>query len=167
MIRGCAIAVLVAGILVGCGGRDARPLVVGQDSCEYCRMAISDDRFGGEAVLTTGRHHTFDAIECLAAWLATADFTRIAAIYVSDFESHTLVDAPSAVFIQGGSQKSPMGRDLIAFAARPDHAGLVAKYGGQVLDWTAVRRLASTPVRARSHGHAHEAPGSDIRAPAS
>ncbi|HPV77921.1 MAG TPA: hypothetical protein PLX31_23695, partial [Gemmatimonadaceae bacterium] len=35
-------------------GDGPRPLVVGEDSCDFCKMAISDTRYGGEVRTSTG-----------------------------------------------------------------------------------------------------------------
>lgn len=127
-------------VLLACGTGAPMPLVAGHDACEFCRMAITDLRFGGEVVLTSGRHVTFDSIECLASFLAAeSDPSRVRSVWVSDFEQQRLVDAASAVFVRGGSLRSPMGRELVAFAAGTNAASLRARYGGALLGWDAVR----------------------------
>ena len=46
------------------------------DTCAYCRMTISDERFGGQFVTSKGKVHVFDSIECLAAfYLANGTMT--------------------------------------------------------------------------------------------
>lgn len=133
-------------MLLACSPGAPTPLVAGQDACEFCRMAITDVRFGGEVVLATGRHHTFDSIECLASFLAAEeDPSRVRSVWVSDFEQRKLVEAASAVFVRGGSLRSPMGRELVAVAAGADTAALRARYGGEVLSWQAVRESARVP----------------------
>ena len=132
-------------VVAACGGREPRPLVVGEDACDYCRMAITDTRFGGELTLRTGRHRPFDSIECLAAYVVGgSDSTRVLGVFVSDYETQTLIDATTAVYVRGGAVRSPMGRGLSAFARRSDPAALVAKYGGQSLDWTGVLQQAAS-----------------------
>jgi copper chaperone NosL len=131
---------LAALLLLGCGGGGPRPLVIGQDACDYCRMAITDARFGGEIVLTTGRHRTFDAIECLVSYLASgSDSAQLATVYVSDYEGQRLVDAATAVYLRGSSVRSPMGLELSAFAPGSDPAALVQKYGGTPMTWAEIR----------------------------
>jgi len=97
-----------------CGGdKGPRPLVVGEDSCDFCKMAISDPRFGAEVRTTTGRLITFDAIECVAGYVGAAtDPARIAAIWVADYHGGDMVPVDSALFVSGGSLHSPMGRQL-------------------------------------------------------
>jgi copper chaperone NosL len=128
---------------VGCQ-RAPRPIVAGVDACDYCRMTVSDTRFGGEIQSRTGKIHTFDAVECLASFhLAASDRDDVRAAWVSDFEGGRLVPADSAVFLRDGRVNSPMGRSLVAFG--PEHrAGVEERYGGRVMSWSEVRELMRT-----------------------
>ncbi|MBL8960495.1 MAG: nitrous oxide reductase accessory protein NosL [Gemmatimonadetes bacterium] len=139
-------------LVLGCGS-SPRQLVEG-DPCEFCRMAITDTRFGGQVILSTGRTRSFDAVECLAGYLTTgADSARIADVLVSDFESGQLVDAATAVFVRDATVASPMGRSVIALAGGAPAEAILARYGGTIATWTDVQRdLAST------HPHAPGAP---------
>ena len=111
-------------------------------------MAVTDTRFGGQLTLRTGRHRTFDSIECLAAYLVSgSDSALVLGVYVSDYETQTLIPASTAVFLRGGAVKSPMGRGLSAFGHGSQPSALVAKFGGDALDWAAVlQQAASEPV---------------------
>jgi copper chaperone NosL len=157
MVRS-AVAVLCA--LVAC--RPApQPLVEG-DPCEFCRMAITDTRFGGQVVLTTGRTRSFDAIECLAGYLASgADSSRIGRVLVSDFETGQLVDAATAVFVRDGTVASPMGRSVLALASGAPAEAILARYGGTIATWDAVQRELAT-----THGHPAAGAGAGPLSPA-
>src|SRR5215203_1887422 len=64
---------LLVMILSGC--RRSGPLVLrydGTESCEVCRMAVTDPRYGGQAQTRTGKLRTFDSIECLTSYYVTA-----------------------------------------------------------------------------------------------
>ncbi len=115
-----------------------RPLVAGTDACEYCRMTISDVRFGGEIQLATGRIHTFDAIECLASYYLDATRSDVKGVWVSDFTTRTLVPVDSATFVSGGLN-SPMGRSLVAFGTPGDAQTNLR--GGRLLRWPDVLEL--------------------------
>jgi len=126
--------------------RGPRPLRVGEDSCDYCRMAISDVRFGGQVRTTTGRVVTFDAVECLAGYInAAGDSARFAGVWVADYLGAGMVSADSARFVLGGSLHSPMGRQLTSFAPTANADTLAARYGGAVLTWREVLALAPAP----------------------
>ncbi|MBK8248364.1 MAG: nitrous oxide reductase accessory protein NosL [Gemmatimonadetes bacterium] len=141
----------LSALALGCGSAP-RVLVEGE-SCGYCRMAITDTRFGGQVVLTTGRTRSFDAIECLVGYLAAGtDSTRIGDVLVSDFESGQLVDAATAVFVRDGTVASPMGRSVIALASGAPAEAILARYGGTIATWDVMRRdLASAPPHAVHH----------------
>lgn len=121
--------------------RAPRPLVAGVDACDFCRMTVSDTRFGGEIESNRGRIHTFDAVECLASFhIDAGDHDQVKRAWVSDFETGRLVPVDSAVFVLDGKVKSPMGRNLVAFS--PGNAGrLTSEYGGRTLTWEEVRAL--------------------------
>jgi copper chaperone NosL len=150
--------------LLGCGGTPGpRALRVGEDSCDFCRMAISDVRFGAQVRTTTGKVVTFDAVECLAGYLGAAgDSARVAGVWVADYLGGGMVRADSAHYVSGGSLHSPMGRQLTSFAPTIPADTLVARYGGTVLTWRQVLAMAPTPPSPTAttdgrheEGHAH------------
>lgn len=151
---------LAIAVAAACAARP-RALVAGEDSCDYCRMSISDTRFGGEVLTGKGRLHTFDSVECLVSYVAAlGDSATGAEVYVADYESSAMVPAKTARFVVGGSLHSPMGQDLVAFApTTPDDK--LASYGGRVLTWDEVRTslrsvspgTGATDSAATSRGH--------------
>lgn len=130
-------------LLVGC---HAGPPVIhlGEDDCDFCRMTITDPRFGGAAITAAGRTVRFDAVECLANWTAAqADPPR--ALWVSD-AAHpgALIPVAEARFYRVPGGRSPMGRGVIAIARSADPAALGALHEGAPLDWDAVRALVAS-----------------------
>ena len=65
-----ALALVLALIATAGCQRVPRPLVAGVDACDFCRMTVSDTRFGGEIQSRTGKIHAFDAVECLASFIS-------------------------------------------------------------------------------------------------
>jgi len=128
---------LTAGLLLGIAcGSTPRPLVAGADACDYCRMTVSDVRFGAELQSRTGKIHTFDSIECLASfYLDAAGRDDVRAAWVTDFENTALVPVDSAVFLEGSTLNSPMGRSLVAFAPGGAVPDLERRYGGRLVAW--------------------------------
>lgn len=117
-----------------------RPLVAGSDACDYCRMTISDVRFGGELESGTGQLRVFDAVECLASYYLDASTRNdVRHTWVVDFESGRFVPVDSALFVRDATVSSPMGRAVLALA--PEHAASATKYGGQVVDWAGVQEM--------------------------
>jgi nitrous oxidase accessory protein len=162
-MRAVASSLLLASVLLASASCDKgpRPLAVGEDACDFCRMAISDDRFGGEIILTTGRPRTFDAVECLVSYLASgSDSALVRDVYVSDYESRTLIPAQTAVFLESSMLGSPMG-NVGAFGPSADTTALLARYGGRILTWTEVR--AREKAGSADHQHQSSPPRDSAR----
>ncbi|HEY9448773.1 MAG TPA: nitrous oxide reductase accessory protein NosL [Gemmatimonadaceae bacterium] len=136
-----AIATLLL-VLVACSAAPV-PIAYGQDSCDYCRMQISDPRYGGELITRTGKVLKFDSIECLASYyVGLADGSTVSSTWVSDYKRPgTLISADSATFLRHGGPGSPMGRGFLALAGRADAAALAASLNGDILTWSDVLKL--------------------------
>lgn len=150
--RATSILLLALATSTACGVREPRAIVEGQDSCEYCRMSISDARFGAQVITGTGKVHTFDSVECVAGFVAALDAdTKLTGVYVTNFaKAGEFVRAEQAVYLMDGRIESPMGRRLVAFAQGTDATQLLREHGGEVLDWDTVRERLGT----LSHDHA-------------
>jgi copper chaperone NosL len=133
--------IAVALLLVACSSGPV-PIAYDQDSCDYCRMQISDPRYGGELITRTGKAHKFDSIECLASFYAgLEDSATIRSLWVSDYrQPGTLIAAREALYIHHAGPGSPMGRGLLAMQAGSGApaAGVPA---GDTLNWRQVVRL--------------------------
>src|SRR5688572_11735592 len=119
-------------------------LVVGEDACDYCRMTITDPRYGGQVVTSRGRVLSFDAVECLASYVAEGEPSEIRSIHVSDYGSGRMIRADEAVFVRGKLQSS-MGQGFVALAAPdPSLPASRSEFGAEVLRWTDVLADART-----------------------
>lgn len=125
-----------------CTAASVHPIAYdGTETCEYCRMVITDRRFGSEAMTVSGKAHKFDSIECLASYVAALDdLSRVRSLWVTDYAAPgTLIQAESARFARiSDGPGSPMGLGLRAFATIP------ADTQGEILDWTAVLALVAS-----------------------
>ena len=116
-------------------------------------MRISDTRFGGEVVTSTGKVRQFDSVECLANYVAAGADSPPASIWVSDFEhpGH-LIEAEHARFVQRGGPGSAMGDGLLAFAPDADIAILRARFGAEAKTWSEVRAAVRQKTRVSATG---------------
>ena len=120
------------------------PIAYDQDGCDYCRMQISDPRYGGELITRTGKPHKFDSIECLASFYAgLKDSATVRSLWVSDYRKPgTLIAAREALYIHHTGPGSPMGRGLLALQAGSD-APVAGVPAGDTLSWGQVIRMVS------------------------
>jgi copper chaperone NosL len=123
--RAMSVAVLA---LAACGPHRPAPIVYDADVCDYCRMQISDPRFGAELVTKKGRTVKFDSIECLLSYYKQANAAGdVESVWVADMRHPgVLVDATQARFVDLGAGKTPMGerRGWAAIADERDAAVL-------------------------------------------
>lgn len=123
-------------MFAACSARQPEPIVLNEDQCDYCRMTISDARFGGEAMLPTGRVRKFDSVECLVAWTRATPTEGRGALYVIDVEHPgTFVPAATAGFLKGAGVTSPMGQAVVAFADTGRAGEQRPARGGRMLTW--------------------------------
>ena len=159
--RGAISAVALAAAACTGGGHPQPFAYDGSESCDRCRMAITDRQFGAQLVSATGKVHRFDSIECLASYYAASRGEGApASIWVTDAGSErSLVGADRARFVRStGARSSPMALGLMAFGPETNETELRSQFG-DVLGWTDVVALVEKESLPRaiamvvSHAH--------------
>jgi len=98
--------------LTACSGRDAGrgpvEIVWDRDTCERCRMVISDRFHAAQIRDAEGRPHRFDDVGCAVFWSQEHALTGSEPeFWVADFRSRAWVDARQARYV--GGRSTPMG----------------------------------------------------------
>lgn len=133
--RRLALLAVVA-LLAACRAPGPEPIALNEDQCGYCRMTISDARFGGEAVLPTGRVRKFDAPECMLAWARATPPAERGTLYIIDLQHPgTFVPVVTAGFLRGGTLQGPMGGSVLGFASAARAEEQRTMLGGHVVTW--------------------------------
>jgi copper chaperone NosL len=121
--NGVGIAVIGFMVLIipGCtSGPD--PIKVGKDNCHYCKMTISDNRFGAEVITLKGKVFKYDDLHCLQAEIHDKGLpmNTVKDIYFTDFcGNRALIKKQACLFLQSNNIKAPMGGNIAAFSS-PD-----------------------------------------------
>jgi copper chaperone NosL len=118
-----------------------QPLKTGVDQCSFCKMTLSDNRFGAEIITKKGRAFKFDDPHCLLAYLGKeTNQEGIASIYFVTFEGdHSLIDAEKAFFLKSDQLQSPMGGNVAAFATKASLENASRQFKGSELSWKELR----------------------------
>jgi len=114
------------------------PFVAGKDNCYFCKMGISDLRFGGEVITRKGIVRKFDDLHCMISFLQSGveDQKNIAKTVVVDFgQPGKFIDAANAAYVISNDLKSPMGSNTAGFADENSAAKYLAGKQGEVINW--------------------------------
>ncbi|MEO6229062.1 MAG: nitrous oxide reductase accessory protein NosL [Ferruginibacter sp.] len=115
-----------------------QPLTIGKDNCDFCKMTVSDSRFGAEIVTKKGKIYKFDDEHCIIRFLREGTVAKpdIASIYFADFSiPGKLVNVTDAQFLQCPALKSPMGGNIAAFAHADSLAKIFQQIDGNQISW--------------------------------
>ncbi len=114
------------------------PINYGQDKCSYCRMSIVEHQFAGEIVTTKGKVFKFDAVECMANYLAQNNLSDadLAMVLTNTFDHpNTFQNAHECYFLQSKNMPSPMGMFLNPFKDKDEVTKIQQENGGKIMTW--------------------------------
>ncbi len=136
-----ASALIAALALAACAGGppEPAPIVLDEDACAYCRMAISQREFAAELVTRQGRVERFDDVGCMAAWLRAHGRPEGAAAFVVDYRSGEWLPAEDATYVASPALPTPMRSGLAAFADPAAAEALAHDVRGATASWEQVR----------------------------
>jgi len=132
-----AMAALISLFISSCNN-GPQTIVLGKDHCDFCKMTISDARFGAEIITKKGRVFKFDDAHCILSFLQQKDFDRneVKNIYFKDFSGeHSLIKSNEALFLKSENLKSPMEGNIDAFSNRDSLNKIMTEYKGNVMSW--------------------------------
>jgi copper chaperone NosL len=85
------------------------------ESCGWCRMAVSDARFAAQLVSPSEEPRFFDDIGCLATFLKSGGAPAKGQIaYVADHRTKAWMRASVAVYTKKAGLETPMGSGVVA-----------------------------------------------------
>jgi copper chaperone NosL len=116
---------------------DPEPFKMGSDQCTFCKMTISDNRYGAEIITKKGKILKFDDAHCILSYIGKDIQQKdIAAVYFADFAAdHKLVDANKAFFLKSALLQSPMAGNVAAFSTKNSLDNAVQQFNGTAITW--------------------------------
>jgi len=135
--------------LVAVACAEPAPVVIhyDSDSCDHCRMTISDPAFAAQIVTRTGKVYRFDDPACLAEFLTSkrVDSSDVHSIWMNDHANpDNRVNASEAVFVVSDRIRAPMNGGAAAFGRGADAAAFQSTVGGQLRSWDDVLKRVSS-----------------------
>lgn len=132
-----AIGMITASMFTGCT-TGPQPIQAGQDNCAFCKMKISDNRFGAEIITTKSKAYKFDDAHCILSFVKSGKISQkeMAAVYFTNFkEPHELIENSQAHLLQSAGLKSPMNGNIAAFANEESLLSMLPKFSGNKTSW--------------------------------
>ncbi len=117
------------------------PIKTGTDNCYFCKMNISDTRFGAEIVTKKGKVYKFDDMHCIISYLQTKDVLPgdIKNIYLTNYcNGHQLIEANKTSLLKSDELRSPMGGNTAAFDNTDSLQKIKERFPGTVLSWNEI-----------------------------
>src|SRR5262245_44898329 len=162
-----SLGLVLVAVLAACAPRGAQPIAYATENCDYCRMTISEPRFGAQVVTSTGKPRKFDSIECLASYyLESRSAGIVKSVWAPDYRrpGH-FISAEDAIYLRGRRAHSPMGLGLMACSKSENAEALTKEFGGAAMSWKDVlalveRQRSTLTASQESHEHRANASGS-------
>lgn len=130
---------LLSLFLFSCSENKPVPIKLDTDNCDFCKMGISDGRFGAEVITKKGRAYKFDDISCMFRYCKDNQNIQVKAYYVHDYaKNNELIAADKAFFVSGGTIKSPMHGNIAAFSNKSEAKAFEVQLHGTVEQWEAI-----------------------------
>lgn len=137
------LIVLLLIVIPSCGGHPD-PIDYGKDECEFCRMQITDNKYGAELVTSKGKTYKFDSMECMVEFALINNMVgdRENKLLISDFNNPgELIDARHSFFVKNDNFRSPMGLNVTAFNGDGAMKKFISQNDGESLSWLDVIEL--------------------------
>jgi copper chaperone NosL len=133
-----AVAAMISLLLLNSCTSGPEALKIGKDNCSFCKMTISDNRYGAELITRKGKVYKFDDSHCLLSFIQskTVEKKDISAVYFTDFTGkHTLIKAGEVFLLQSDFFSGPMNGNMAAFSNTDSMKKMAQQYKGNVVTW--------------------------------
>lgn len=130
-------------LLASCSNKP-EPINYGHNECEFCRMLITDNKYGSELVTDKGKVYKFDSIECLTEFSIVKNIIGDMnnKFLVSNFDNPgTFITCTKSFYVKNNKYRSPMGLNVSAFGEKDKMENFILQNGGETLSWVDVIEL--------------------------
>jgi len=132
-----SLLLLTLGLQACQSNNGPKPIKYGTDQCAYCKMTVSDARFGTQLQTKKGRVYNFDDVQCMLAFVKESKVKKdeVSAYYLPDYLSQKLMPAEKMFYLKSEELKSPMRGNIAAFSNAADLEKTKETVGGTTLTW--------------------------------
>ena len=137
LISGFTSIVFVIGLIVaGCGTEANGPprIRYGEETCDRCRMIISEKRFAAAYRTESGTLRKFDDLGC-AVLHPKEQGETIAQFWGYDYEETDWLDVQQAFLVHSSELLTPMGYGIAILSTAEKATALAAKVNGRIVQF--------------------------------
>jgi copper chaperone NosL len=131
-------AVALLAILFSSCNAGPEAIVAGKDNCYFCKMTITDTKYGAEIVTKKGKVYKFDDMHCLLSFTKAKMIgdAEVKDIYLVDFSGgHSLIKASESFLLQGEEIRGPMNGNIIAFKNKDSLKKMAGQLNAAETSW--------------------------------
>lgn len=129
--------IFIVSFLASCNTKP-EPFFLEKDQCNFCKMTISDARFGVEIITNKGKIIKFDDVKCMQGFV-DQDMSikeKIKSIYAANYlEPSELLNVNEAFFAHSFEYRSPMGGNVAAFNNLESLNKVNSEMKGSIIKW--------------------------------
>lgn len=130
---------LLISTLFACGTKEVEPIKLSVDGCDFCKMKISDGKFGAELITAKGRVYKFDDMHCMVNYHKENQNTKVQSYYIHDFNQvNVLIPAENAFYVKDGQINSPMHGNTIAVKTQAEANQLAKDFNAVATTWNEI-----------------------------
>ena len=112
------------------------PITLHKDVCHFCKMTISDPRFGAEVITAKGRIQKYDDVACILAEMKENEAWSADSYWIADYlNENQLFNVNDAFFITNDNFKSPMRGNTAAFRSQAEAQKYADEMNSNMKKW--------------------------------
>lgn len=130
-------------LLISCSEKKSDPIKLNKDMCDFCKMTISDGKFGAEIITQKGRIYKFDDISCMHNYMMENGSKEFESFFVCDYSGNNeLINVETTYFVKDDELRSPMGGNIAAFRSDKEAVAHINN-GSGALKWNEIKNILS------------------------
>jgi len=148
--------ILILLALAGCSASTKEPTEISQniDSCDVCKMGISEIDSAAQMILKNGKPVLFDDVGCMVVYIQD-EKPEYEAAFVHDYHSKEWISFDQSTFVHNHSIDSPMSYHIAAFEREDDAVSFHKEHGGKVYTSSDLIKADTKILKTSEMEHGH------------
>ncbi len=134
-----ALVLLISLSFFSCNANEPKPIKINVDSCDFCKMTISNEKFAAEVITEKGRYYMFDDVSCMIKYAKANKAVVYKGFFVTNYlNEEQFIPVEKGFYLMGGIINAPMGGKVTAFDSNENATSYQTKFSAQKVTWNEV-----------------------------